>query len=805
VQLWATLRQHYRFVLGVALAAFALVMTVTLTSGMTFRAVGRLYLGELEDSGARAAARTNEIDISAGNQGALGSEVEIIRSRSLVARAILDAGLNATIIARGHPSPRYGSWLLSRRDPALLDVAAQEVRATDSLLTEKYGKERAYSVRFVGDTEYEVWGTERRLARGRLDEAVQLPGARLTLVAGSERGPKRGAEYTVTVSPLQEVTDATLDALQVSAPKPQPPAQPVNVVTLEFRGQSPRLAARFLERLLAAYLNERQSWKAEDATAAEAFVTNQLKKTRETLDDLQKKLADYRSNNRVVVMENEAKAMIEQIGKYEEQRVAARLEVAALSELKRAISAPNPPVGAFLLGEANDPVIERMASSLSDARQTLTDLESRFNPAAPDVQAQQGQVAAQLESIKNYVSSRAARARENLNTLDSIIKQFEQRLNTVPGAELGLVRLSRESDVYDRTYSYLLERQQQTAIIKASTLSKNRVLDAPEVAYREDSPKLLLRLASGPLGLFLGILAVLLRSFFAKTFQSETDLRGSVNGLPIFASVPRRPKQRRHPPRGAQPAESLDVFSGDPNSSFAEAFRLLRTNLYRSGSNGLGRVLLMTSPNPGDGKTTCALGLAAVLAADRKRVLVVDADLRQPNPGVTLHADEGPGLGDVLNGKCSWVEALRTVRVPMGGFFMLSGGCVAPAELLSSPRMAQFLSNAREQFDFVLLDVPSFPRASDAVVLSLTVDCVLSVFRLQNSSRKLAAEHLRGLASEARNHAILINDVGVSCSGAKLQRRAKPWRKSAAPPAVVAALAQAAGQRGAEREITTSE
>jgi len=778
LQLLATVRQRYRFVLGVALTTFALVMAVTLASRMKFRSVGRLYLGELEESSAANAARNSEIALSATNQGVIGSEVEIIQSRSLVSHAIVESGLNASIVAVGRDTPRYGAWLLSRRNPALLDRAAGEIRATDSALTDPYAKERSYQIRFKTDADYDVWSDEQRLGSGKLGETTQVPGARLTLLAASEGSVKAGARYDVTLRPLQQITDATLDALTVSAPKPLPPAQPVNVVTLEFVAQSPRIAARFLDSLMAGYLNARQSWKAEDATAAETFVTNQLTKTRETLDDLQKRLADYRSNNRVVVMDNEAKAMIEQIGKYEEQRVAARLEVAALSELQRTLKAPNPPVTAFLLGEANDSVIERMASSLSDARQKLTDLETRFNEAAPELKGQREQVDAQLQAIRNYVASRASRAQENLNTLDGIIKQFETKLNTVPGAEVGLAQLSRESDVYDRMYSYLLERQQQTAIIKASTLSKNRILDSPEVAVREDSPKLLLRLASLLLGLLLGVFCVLLRSFLASTFQTEADVRSIAAASPIFGKLPHRTSRRA---RKAGPGPHLDVLEGDMTSPFAEAFRVLRTNLYRWQADASGKLLLITSPNPGDGKTTCTLALAAMLAADGKRVLVVDADFRKPNlPPIGDREAWVPGLREVSRGQSNWGDGVSTVQLSEAQFYVLASGGQAPAELLSTPQMAEFLQDARARCDFVLLDVPSFPQVSDALVLSLSVDAVLSVFRLEHTSRKLAAEHLAGLSSAARAHAIVINDAGFDRTSTKAARGSEPVAKGGA-------------------------
>ena len=761
-QVWATLRQHYRLVLLLATLVFAGVMGVTLLSRMSFRSVSRLYLGELEESSKSAARSSEEIDLSAGHPGVVGSEMEIIQSRSLVSRAILASGLNVAIAEVGRGAPRYGKWLIARRNPALLDVESEQLRAQETRLTDERAQEQIYQLRFSSRSEYEVWRDDRRLGAGKLGEVLKVPGADLQLVAGEAGSPRPGATYGIVVRPLMDVIDAALASLRVAAPKPSPQSPPVNVLTLEFSWSSPRLAASFLEQLIAAYLAERQAWKVEDAAAAEAFVGNQLATMRSSLDDIQRKLADYRSSNRVVVMDNEAKAMIEQIGKYEEQRVAARLEVAALSDVKRTLKGPNPPVGAFLMGEANDSVLEGMATSLSTARQRLTDLESRFNEAAPELRDQREQVQGQLQSIQNYVSSRASRAQESLGTLDGIIAQYEKRLKTVPGAELGLAQLSRESDVYSRTYSYLLERQQQTAIIKASTLSKNRVLDAPQAPYREDSPKLLLRLASAPLGLLLGVVLVLGRAFFASTFQSEADARSVAGRLSVLTVIPRR-LRRRGERRGVVGPGSYDVVGADLGSSFTEAFRTLRARLYRVRSGSAGQVLLVTSPREGDGKTTCVLGLAALLAADGKRVLVIDADLRGQNqPSPDSGQPDMPGLREVLRGEHDWADAVQTVKVGAGQFYGIASGGVGPAELLSSRRMAELVNDARQRCDFVLLDAPSFPAVSDALVLAALVDAVISVVRLGNTPRKLAHEHLRGLAASARYLGVVVNDVGQS-------------------------------------------
>lgn len=778
-QLWSTLRESKRFILTFALLLFCAVVAHTMMSRMTFRSTGRLYLGELESK----RGNSGELDISGGGQGDVGSEIEILKSQSLVTRGILDAGLNVAITPVGWQAPRFWRWLASERDMRELDLAPKQIAAVNTSLVDNSRGPRRYRVEFVDAEWYEVRDAQQRVVgKGRLGEALGLPDMHLTLVPGTKGSPAPGARYDVTVNPLDAMTDAVLGALNVTAPK-SVGSESAKVVSLEFTDRSPYFAATFLRKLMRGYLDERQAWKTEDASAAETFVTDQLRGLRDSLDKSEQKLAEYRSNTRGVVLDNEAKVMIEQVGKYEEQRVAARLQVAALSEVKRALKLPNPPTEAFLLGEANDTVLEGLSHALAEARTVYEDAQEQFGASSVQAQKQHAQVDVQLQMIRNYVSSRLARAEENLRELNSIIGQFEQKLRTVPGAELGLAQLGRESEVYSRVYSYLLERQQQAAITKASTVSKNRILDFPQEPYREDTPKLLLRLLSAPLALLLGAVLVLVHRMFASTLQSASEVRRAAYGVPVYASIPRRPRIKGRT-KTLSDAHSIDVLARAPNSPFAEAFRTLRTNLYHWGPAEQGRVTLFTSPTPGDGKTTCVLSLAGILTADKKRVLVVDADLRKPSHHDLTDQGQGPGLRGILSGQCHWIDVVHPVRLSVGTYDSISAGKMAPAELLSSERMSRFVNDAKQHYDFILLDSPSFPLVSDALVLSDVADCVMSVFRLRNTPRKLAAEHVRGLSSAAEVYGAIINDahtVGTAYPGSTRAVRVSFDRPSEPP------------------------
>ncbi|MES1175324.1 MAG: GNVR domain-containing protein [Myxococcales bacterium] len=756
-QLLAAIRRSRGFILKVSLLVGSAVMLFTLASRMTFKATGRLYLGEIENKNGAAQA-PSDLALASNQQGEVSSEIEILRSESLVSHAILETGLNATLKRRGEWSTRYLPWLISGRDPQLVDGVLEEVGIRNAFASGEAARERRkYLVHFLDGEAYEVWAGGTSLGRGKLGEPQKTSETSWTLTAGSRGRPHSGAWYEVELRPLDRVLEETMDRLQINTPKQATGGDLVNVLTLEALDTSPHRAAAFLQTLMQGYLAERQAWKTEDASAAEAFVGEQLTGIKRSFEDIQQKLADFRTHNQVVVLGREGEAMIDRLGTYEAQRVTARLEVAALADVKRALSNPNPPMGAFLMGEANDTVLAGMGESLNQERAKLADLQARFSDVAPDVREQQSRVDAQLASIRSYVSSRLSRAQDTLGSLDGQIQQLNDRLKTLPGAELGLAQLSRESEVYSKTYSYLLERQQQAAIIKASTLSKNRVLDVPEPPVREDSPKLLLRLASFVAGLLIGVAIVVMRTVWSNNFQSEGDVQLGARGIPVLGTVPAhaaaKSKWKRKPSSGAEAL--AQALGAGPQAPFTEAIRALRASLRRWSFQGAGGVLLVSSPLRGDGKTTVALALASVLSAEGSRVLLLDAT-------VLRHAmqDGSLGLTSILNGECRWQSAARRTPFAFTKFHLLPAGGETRPEGYSHERREQLLGELRQAFDYILIDAPSFPPASDVLSWAELADGVLSVIRPHHTPRKLAAEHLSRLSGFAQILAVVVNDAG---------------------------------------------
>jgi tyrosine-protein kinase Etk/Wzc len=754
-QVWIALRRRYPLVLAAGIALFTLVMGFTFLSGMDFESSGRLYLGELDG---KKQQQVNPQDFLVVGQGDVYSEIEIIESRSRVQQAVLAAGLNVAIDAVGAKPATYGRWLLSKRNLSLLDPTAPEISATQATPVSRAQEPIALTVTFGKGGKYIAQDEDYKfLGKGQLDEIANLKTVHILLARGSERAPRPGARYRINVRPVEEAVADALKHLEVSAAKVPTAVEPVKVLNLLFTNRSPQKAAAFLQNLMQVYLYERQSWKTEDANAAEVFVTRQLEAMQKSLGANEEKLADFRSAHPAVIQATQAEAVVKQLVDYEQQRTAARLQATALKGVQQALAQPKPTLESYMIGETEDAVLQGMAAALMEAQQSLAEFQAHLYEGAPEVVQQRSKVATQIAMIRSYVVSRLSRAQEQVRSLDAVTEQTRAKLQTVPTAELGLARMSRESEVYSRVYAYLLERQQQTQILRASTVSKNRIIDMPQVPVHEHSPALALRFASVLLGLLFGAMVVVLQSLSSSALRTEADARTALGATPIFASIPTRVRANRRSARDVA-TPIFDLFARLDQGGFAEAFRTLRTNLYYAQTSGHGKVVLISSPVPGDGKTTSTLCLATILAADRKRVMVIDADLRKPSHHLLTGHPAEPGLRDLLSGKCTQAQANHAVHVAGGTFDSIGAGFGAPAELLSTARLTELLTRLRHDYDYVLLDAASYPLVSDALVLARQSDFVLSVIRLGNTQRKVAEEHVRGLGAKAHGHAVVIND-----------------------------------------------
>jgi capsular exopolysaccharide synthesis family protein len=269
------------------------------------------------------------------------------------------------------------------------------------------------------------------------------------------------------------------------------------------------------------------------------------------------------------------------------------------------------------------------------------------------------------------------------------------------------------------------------------------------------------------LGTLMGLGLAFAFELTDKSFRSPAEIRRRL-GLPVVGHIPpiRTDLPIDNPAlKGLEPdMEPVIVTHLRPKSIEAEAYRGVRTQLYFSTQGAGHQVIQVTSPNPGDGKSTLAANLAVSIAQSGKRVVLIDCDFRKPRVHKIFHIEKPDvGLASVINGDCELGTAMRTSPIENLSILPCGPRPQNPAELLTSPEFQTVIDQLRDQFDFVIIDTPPVLAVSDPAVVAPRVDGVLLVFRMTKKARPTAERAREQLAALGANVlGVIVNGTGRS-------------------------------------------
>jgi capsular exopolysaccharide synthesis family protein len=231
-------------------------------------------------------------------------------------------------------------------------------------------------------------------------------------------------------------------------------------------------------------------------------------------------------------------------------------------------------------------------------------------------------------------------------------------------------------------------------------------------------------------------LAVLL-DFADKSFRSPDEITQAL-GFPVLGHVPHLKTKARKKSAGSTDLTLCTL--GGPNAFGSEAFRSIRTGLYFRDSESENRVIQITSPVPGDGKSTIATNLAISIAQSGRSVLLIDADMRRPRISKLFGLQNELGLADLLRGDATLREVLIVGPIPNLSLLASSLPANDPAELLSSATFSSLIESLRSQFEYIIIDTPPLLAVSDAASVAARADAVVLTVRLRRNAKPLALQ-----------------------------------------------------------------
>lgn len=369
------------------------------------------------------------------------------------------------------------------------------------------------------------------------------------------------------------------------------------------------------------------------------------------------------------------------------------------------------------------------------------------------------------EAVKNVML--AAKAEESL--LRQQVGELESQIENEKLAAIELARYEQDNVAMlrsiDRTRELMDQLEEQMARVSLTEEEGGvRVIEltAPTNAYLV-GPNFVKMLGIGTfLGLALGAGLALLLEKNANTFRDPDEISRHL-GVPVLTHIPFfKGRSRKSKKDEDDPYKDLDPYLAaihSPSSVAAEAIRTCRTSIFFECAGPGGKVIQVTSPLPGDGKSTIAGNLACSIAQSGKRVLAIDCDLRRPQLTDNFSLRNKPGLTDVLNGECEPLDVCH--ETPLATLQVMPSGAVPtnPAEALTLPEMGELLELLRDQYDFIVVDTPPLLVVTDASITASLVDAVVMAIRIRRKSKPNCAEALSILrAVGARVIGLVINN-----------------------------------------------
>jgi len=579
------------------------------------------------------------------------------------------------------------------------------------------------------------------------------------------------------------------------------PQEGTRIIRVGFTDTDPNYAASTTMTFLDLYMQERLRLRNSSTVLATAWIGEQISDVNKKLEASQKALTDYERATGLVPLPTSGAAgpgqgssssatvrspAVDRLVQLNQSLVTAQTDRIAKEAFYRAIQSGNPDTVAnaaasqLANNQIQDASQSAMFAGLLNLRQQKNSLDIQLitakrvygpnNPHLVDLNNQMEEINRQVQNEVKAIVSRASldyqTALKNESGLQSAYDRVLKETGVANGKQGHLSVLQQEADstraLYEDLYTKLEQARLSLGTQGANVALVSRALPPSEAAY----PKpILYPFVSIFAGLFIGVAVAFLIEGADDSLVTGVEVE-SLTGLPVLTSIPLDPSQsgwmsrlRIKPKTGERPESNTWMIS-QPQSDIAEAFRVLRTNLQAALESQIPATLLIASPLSSEGRTVTTYNLGCSFALAGKRVLLIDADLRESALHRCAGVSNGRGLSAILSSSAEPQELI--VPVPgVANLWILPAGPPVnnSSELFCSERFDQLLSFSLSLYDIVLLDSPPLLQVSDAFELAKKVNGVLLLARSTSTTQlalQRAVEQLRRLR---------VNLLGVSLNG----------------------------------------
>lgn len=703
--------KHKWLLLSITLLCLTAALVKALISTPMYQASTLL---QIDRSSARILSFNRDVDPSQDgydfNNTQLTTQIELLRSRALAEKVVDDLNLDSSRVQAQALPPR----VLGGASAPAFAGAADSMRSDNgtAAAAPQAGKSPAGEPSGPGM----LADLKNRLIDGY--EKLGNPSVTDKQVLGRE-AVVRSLMGSVTIVPVRNSRLVRINAISAD----------------------PAKAARVANAMAQGFIAMSAERRLESSAYARNFLEDQIKVMKARLEESERTLNTYAKANSILTLDSKTNVVNQTFTDFatelsrvemERQKIEAQYNELARNPENSAQVLANLTIQAYKEQKAklqaeyvvNLGVYKAEFPKMVQARAQIADLDTHIKA---EVAAVLASVKAQFDALKHQEDQVRARVQDTRR--DVLVAQDR-------GVDMSL--LKRELDTNRQLYDNLLQRLKEVGVTSSLATNNISVADAATTPLFPFKPNLLTSGGIGmTVGLMLGLGLIFMREQLDDSIKHPDEVERNY-GLPLLGIIPQVKKK--------QTRAMAQLTVDDPRSTFAEAYRSMRTALQFSTAEGAPKRLLVTSSVQGEGKSTTALALAINFAQLGKRVLLLDADMRNPTVHEALGLDNDRGLSNFLTSEGPRESLIRATSI--ANLSVMTAGPLppSPVDLLMGPKLLRLLDRAEEMgFDQVVIDSPPILGIADAIVLGNQIQNILFVMRAGATRRSSIKDALRRL------------------------------------------------------------
>lgn len=669
-------------------------------------------------------------DILMGNNRSqnIQSEIEILKSRPLMARVINKLNLQFGYTAKG----RIKDQNVYKQAPFSIQV----VRINDSA--------RAFSMKIKFDN-IKQFRINNETVKFEFGQTFENNNGRFILIRNGI-SPTAGTEYNMTWHPSESLAGRLAKTVKV-----QPKAGGTGILNIEMEAPNPQMAADIVNSLMIQY--DSMTVEQNNLTTDQiiGFIDGRLDKLKKELDSIQANLLAYRQKNNLINVETQSDAYFSKISAADNLLNEQQMRVAVTDLLDE-----------YLKDKKNQ--FSRVPSSLGLEDVTLNELVSGYNKAQleresliksnipsdnPAVKEAEALIEKQRQSVLENLNNIRTSYQQAILNITSKSNKEQGELQEMPFKMKEMIEMERQVTTKLALYGLLEGKREEAAITRASTISNSKIIDkavASQVPVKPD--KRMIQILAIFIGLGLPALIIFIKELLNDKVTTRFDIE-KITSTPIMGEI------------GHSNSDNVLIVNKTSRRMVAEQFRIIRTNLQYVLTKVEKPVILVTSSFSGEGKSFVSTNMGAVMALTGKKTIILEFDIRKPKILSGLSIGKNPGISNFLVGKTELKELILPVP-NQENLFVLPCGPVPPnpAELLLDQKVADLFQWLRHEFDVVIIDTAPVGMVSDAMTLGKFADCTLYLVRQGYTYKKqIALIDELYQSKKLPSVSIVINDV----------------------------------------------